>query len=450
VSGGLAPVGLEFWLPGRQADADALTPFHQQFVAETPAVSGVTVQLVPNETMMERLTASLAAGTPPDIARLKEYRLADIGARDALLPLDALLAKDPGLRLTDFFPQSLESGRVVAPVPPGPSQTAPGPRDRRVLLGLPDSQQLVGLYWNQDLVARAGLDPTQPPATWEALRQGARAIAGAGDGAGDAVDPGASGGSAPASSGGSGDGPGRRWGFQFYEFSTREQTYCWFMEWIWRAGGEVWADQGRDRTRATLDTPEALRALQWQVDLLHADRTAVPAGTPVPELIANVSLGRVGYWMTTANAALTYGQTAPGLRFGLGPLPPDRRDAHQLQHNALSVFRASAHPDAAYRLLAFRAGEDVQARWAVDGGWLPVRPALWSRPPFSQDERWRAIGALVRRPGNRTKPVVPEWEPFTATVLPPLLAAWSGESGARAALVAAERAANASFALRAG
>src|SRR5688500_9833615 len=65
VSGGLAPVGLEFWLPGRQAAADALTPFHQQFVAETPAVSGVTVQLVPNETMMERLTASLAAGTPP-------------------------------------------------------------------------------------------------------------------------------------------------------------------------------------------------------------------------------------------------------------------------------------------------------------------------------------------------------------------------------------------------
>jgi ABC-type glycerol-3-phosphate transport system substrate-binding protein len=230
---------------------------------------------------------------------------------------------------------------------------------------------------------------------------------------------------------------------QFYEFSSREQTYCWFVEWVWRAGGEVWARDGRDRTQAALDTPAALRALQFHVDLLHGDRTAVLPGTPVPELIANVAQGRVGYWMTTANAALTYEQTAPGLRFAVGPLPPDRRDAHQLQHNALSVFRASRSPDLAYRLLSFRSREDVQARWAAEGAWLPVRPALWTRPPFSQDARWRAIGALVHRPGNRPKPVVPEWEAFTAAVLPPLLAAWRGETAPKQALVAAEQAANA-------
>jgi hypothetical protein len=85
----------------------------------------------------------------------------------------------------------------------------------------------------------------------------------------------------------------------------------------------------------------------------------------------------------------------------------------------------------------------VQARWAAEGAWLPVRPALWTRPPFSQDARWRAIGALVHRPGNRPKPVVPEWEAFTAAVLPPLLAAWRGETAPKQALAAAEQAANA-------
>ncbi|HET7769538.1 MAG TPA: extracellular solute-binding protein, partial [Chloroflexota bacterium] len=246
-------------------------------------------------------------------------------------------------------------------------------------------------------------------------------------------------------------GAAKRWGMQFYEFSLREQTYCWFMEWVWRAGGEVWASDrpaGRDRARATLDTPAALRALQFQVDLLHGDRTAVPPGTPVPELIANVAQGRVGFWVTTANAALTYERTAPGLRFGVGPLPADRRDAHQLQHNALSVFKDSRTPELAYRLLSFRAREDVQARWAAEGAWLPVRPSLWTRPPFGTDERWRAIGALVHRPGNRTKPVVPEWEAFTAAALPPLLAAWRGEASPKQALAAAERVANAQ--LRAG
>ena len=421
-------VSLEFWLPGRQADADALAPFHRQLAEETPAVAEVTTHLVANEEMMERLTAALAAGTPPDAARLKEYRLADLGARGALLALDGLVARDTAVRLNDFTPQAVEGSRAA----PGASGDD---RTERPLLGLPDSHQLVALYWNRDLLARAGLDPDAPPGTWEALRQAARSAAAAPPAAAD-------------TSGGAAGGEAKRWGMQFYEFSRREQTYCWFTEWVWRAGGEVWARGGTDRTRATLDTPAALRALQFQVDLLRGDGTAVPPGAPVTELIANVAQGRVGYWMTTANAALAYERTAPGLRFGVGPLPPDRRDAHQLQHNALSVFRESRHPDLAYRLLGFRAREDVQARWAADGAWLPVRPALWQRPPFSADERWRAIGALVHRPGNRTKPVVPEWEAFTAAALPPLLAAWRGEAAPKEALAAAERAANAH--LRAG
>jgi ABC-type glycerol-3-phosphate transport system substrate-binding protein len=435
------PITLEFWLPGRQADAEALEPFHHRFAAETAGVAGVVVQLVPNEAMMERLAGALAAGTPPDVARLKEYRLADLGARGALLPLDGLVAHDPQVRLGDFTPQSVEGSRAALA---GGGDAREG-RTERPLLGLPDSHQLVVLFWNKDQVARGGLDPETPPGTWERLRRAAQAAQAAAGEAGAVAD----GGGPLGGTGGTGDRPGdaKRWGFQFYEFSLREQTYCWFMEWVWRAGGEVWAGEGpaarRARPRATLDTPAALRALQFQVDLLHGDRTAVPPDTPVPELIAGVAQGRVAYWMTTANAALTYERTAPGLRVGVGPLPPDRRDAHQLQHNALSIFRDSRQPDAAYGLVSFRSREDVQARWAAEGAWLPVRPALWARPPFAQDDRWRAIGALVHRPGNRPKPVVPEWEAFTAAVLPPLLAAWRGEAAPKAALAAAEQAANA-------
>ena len=423
------PVALEFWLPGSQADAKALEPFHEQFVAETPGVSGVTVRLVTNETMMPDVAAALAAGTPPDVARLKEYRLADLGARDALLALDRQVAQDPAVRLASFTPQSVEGSRAPVRSSGGAgsasARAAAGTGSQQALLGLPDSHQLVVLYWNRDLVAAAGGDPARAPANWDALRQAARATMAA----------------APTEGSSESEKEAKRWGFQFYEFSLREQVYCWFMEWVWRAGGEVWADQGRDRTRPTLDTPAALRALQFHIDLLYGDRTAVPPGTPVPELIANVAQGRVGYWMTTANAALTYGRTAPGLRFGVGPMPADRRDAHQLQHNALSVFKDSRSPDLAYRLVSFRSREDVQARWAADGAWLPVRPALWRRPPFSQDALWQAIGQVVQAQGNRTKPVVPEWDAFTGVVLPHLLAAWRGEIAPREALAAAERAA---------
>ncbi len=437
------PVPLEMWLPGRQADATALEPFHAEFLAETPGAAAVTVQLVTNEDMMDRLTAALASGTPPDVARLKEYRLADLGARGALLPLDALVAADREVRLADFTTQSVDGSRHHTTSSPRAGGTAAaGTRSSvdRPLLGVPDSHQIVALFWNRELLAHAGLDPDTPPASWETLRRGARAVQAL---TGAAVGAAAETTGGPSRPAGTAD-PAAARGFQFYEFSQREQTYCWFIEWVWRAGGEVWAGMPGTPSalRATLDTPAAARALQFQVDLLHADRTAVPVGTPVPELIANVAQGRVGYWMTTANAALTYARTAPGLRFGMGPLPPDQRDAHQLQHNALSVFAGSRAPDLAYRLVSYRSRAGVQARWAADGAWLPVRPSLWSRPPFAADPLWREIGALVHRPANRTKPTIPEWDAFTAAILPPLLAAWQGDLAPRGALLRAQHAAN--------
>jgi ABC-type glycerol-3-phosphate transport system substrate-binding protein len=462
----LAPASLELWLPGRQADATALEPFHRQLAEETAGALAVTVQLVTNEDMMDRLTAALAGGNAPDVARLKESRLADLGARAALLPLDAYVAQDPDVRLADFTPQSVEGSRYVATSRPGANA---GPQ----LLGVPDSHQLVVLYWNRDLVARAGLNPEVPPANWDDLRRGARAVQAlsgnvaplnAGGGA-SSNGAGSTGGSGPSGSTAEGAiAPGdaalaaEARGFQFYEFSLREQAYCWFMEWVWRAGGEVWSDASQPTAiggttparsasnplarRPTLDTPEAARALQFHVDLLLADRTAVPVGTPVQTLIDNVAQGRIGYWMTTANAALSYGRTSPGLQFGVGPMPADRRDAHQLQHNALAIFAASKHLDAAYRMVSFRSRADVQARWAADGAWLPVRPALWAQSPFRDDSLWRAIGGLMSRPGNRTKPVVPEWDAFAAAVMPHLIAAWRGDLSPKEALVRAQQAAD--------
>ena len=418
------PVTLELWLPGRQADADALAPLHEQFAQETPGVAGVAVALQTNEGLMEAATAALAAGTPPDVARLKEYRLADLGARGALLPLDAHVAADAAVRLADFTPQSVDGSR--APVPPEQVRGGSGPCwDCRTATN-----------WSSSTGTRTWWRP--PAAIRRARRRPGTRCAGR---PAPSSPPGRRR-SAPARRTWRGPARRARWGVQFYEFSLREQTYCWFTEWVWRAGGEVWAAQGRDRTRATLDTPAAGRALQFLVDLLHGDRTAVPPGTPVPELIATVAQGRVGYWMTTANAALTYARTAPGLRFGVGPLPADRRAAHQLQHNALAVFKPSRRPDLAYRLVGFRSREDVQARWAAEGAWLPVRPALWRRPPFGRDPLWQALGAVVHAPGNRPKPVVPEWDAFTGVVLPHVLAAWRGETPPRQALRAAERAAN--------
>ena len=402
------PVALEFWLPGRAGDETPLESFHVEFVARTPAVTAVRTQLVAKRDVLPKLTTALAGGTAPDVVRLKEYQVTDLAALRDLLPLDSRVSRDPAVNLRDFTPQSVR-----------------GSHFRGQLVGLPDSHQLVVLFWNKNLLARADLDPEAPPARWEALRDAALKVRTQVE-TRTVLLP---------------------WGFQFYEMSTREQAYAWFIEWVWRAGGDVW---NADRTRVTLDQPAALAALQFQVDLLHTDRTAVRPGTPVAELINNAHQGRVGMWMTTAPQALAYPRLAPDLDFGFGHLPWQRQAATMLHLNSLAVLRDTQHPDQAYRLVSYRSRADVQLRWSVAGTWVPVRPALWQQPPLRDDWRWRTIGDLVRHPGNRPKPAVPEWEAVTSRITPHLLTAWRGEVPPAAALHAATREANAWLESRSG
>ena len=402
------PVSLEFWLPGRAGDEAPLEPFHVEFVARTPSVTAVRTQLVAKRDVMPKLTAAIVAGTAPDVVRLKEYQVTDLAAVGNLLPLEDRVSQDSAVNLRDFTPQSVR-----------------GSHFRGQFVGVPDSHQVVVMFWNKNLLARAGLDPEAPPATWDALREAAHKVR-------TQVEirtvllP---------------------WGFQFYEMSTREQAYAWFIEWVWRAGGDVW---NADRTRVTLDQPEALAALEFQVALLHVDRTAVRPGTPVSQLINNAHQGRVGMWMTTAPEALAYPRVAPDLDFDFGHLPWQRRAATMLHHNSLAVLHDTQHPDQAYQLVSYRSRADTQLRWSVAGTWIPVRPALWRQPPLRDDPHWRTIGDLVRHQGNRPKPTVPEWEAVTSRITPHLLTAWQGEVTPVEALQAATREANAWLEARSG
>ena len=116
-----------------------------------------------NTQTMDKLMAAIAAGNPPEIALLDNFQVAGWAAQDALVPLDDLMGS-VGLSLDGIYEWALEGSQYK-----GATYSIPYNGDARVL------------FYNKDLFEAAGLDPENPPTTWEEWQQASAAITQSGD-----------------------------------------------------------------------------------------------------------------------------------------------------------------------------------------------------------------------------------------------------------------------------
>lgn len=133
--GALGQVTISFWHAMSGSHGDALTALVRKFEQENP---GIKVDLVFQggySTLQQKLTAAIAAKTPPTLAQ--EYENWTTQWLDALVDLDLFL---PEALLGDLLPQfnQVFSGRIVS---------------------VPFNKSILVLYYRPDLV------PT-PPKTW--------------------------------------------------------------------------------------------------------------------------------------------------------------------------------------------------------------------------------------------------------------------------------------------
>src|SRR5215216_6245857 len=320
---------LALWGSYGAAERDALMKYYDRFAQELAPGLKTEVQIYTNAEFMTKLTAALAGGTGPDFTRFKEYQAIDTAARKSTLAVDGLLSKEKNLKTTDFTQQSIDGSKY---------------KDK--LYGIPHHHQFVMLGWNKELFKQAGLNPDKAPETVDELRSHAKRLT--------VTDKG-------------------QWGFREYEFGPppREQIFNWYMEWVWRNGGEVF---NKDRTKATLDSPEAIQALQILVDMIHADKSTIPPDQPQ----LAIESGKLGMYMPTGAGVLSLKRTAPDLNFGLGPMPKIKQFATQLQHNTFSMMANSKLQDVTGQAIMFMARDDVMQQWQSDPGisTVPVKKAL--------------------------------------------------------------------------
>lgn len=141
------------------ADSDAARALFEQQVKDFEAAYP-DINLEPSETVYDPTTfqAMLAGGTLPDVINVSNTEGATIGSTGQVADLTEVLASS-GL------------GDKLNPVVLDTARGADGQ-----IYGVPTDGFAMGLVYNRAIFEQAGLDPDNPPTTWEEVREAAQTI----------------------------------------------------------------------------------------------------------------------------------------------------------------------------------------------------------------------------------------------------------------------------------
>ncbi len=272
----------------------------KEFEAQNPGIR-INVKTVQFRDMVNDLARAIATGDAPDITYIDNPDVALFSSRGLLLELNERIAQSGVIRTDDIFP---------------------GPRSAVTWEGgtyaIPRGSNTLALYYNADMFRAKGLDPDNPPRTWDELYETARTL----------TDPAAS-----------------VYGLGFSAVGTEEGTFQ-FLPWVQMAGGD-WnnlATEGGERALALwtrlvderIASPDTLVRSQW-------DTTATfNSGNAAMVISGPWELPRM-----TKDAKFEF-------RAALLPVPQEGATrASALGEGTNAIIANSDNPDEAFRFLEF-------------------------------------------------------------------------------------------------
>jgi len=344
------------------------------------------------DTVNSKLLAAMAAGTPPDIARIKDYWTSDYVSRDSLLPLDPyvkadkidLVAKHGTARL--FSCQ--QDGKTYA---------------------LPFTTVSLHQYFNADLLREYGYvkgTTVTPPDTWQERREMAVRMT---DRARD------------------------RWGSAHRSYGASQSTTTDYMQFAMQNGVE-WMNA--DRSKFTFNTPEGIETLQYLQDMVWKDQSTIPPDYKIdkPKETGKVALWTEGAWQIPA-----YRSGFPDLKFGVALNPQKKTRTLMVQGNNLAIFKDSKQRDLAWTAARHMNKVESDLLWNSAGGYPPVALANKDMPPFSTDPDWMTVMTQLGRPDSKPYPIVTNYQEMMNQFGEEATFALSNKKTAKDALADAQR-----------
>lgn len=348
----------------------------KEFKEKNPDID-IKIEVVTWATLFQKLTTDIAGGRPPDISIIATRWLADFAAQGIAEPLDGHMS--PAFKdkfIATFFTPSIIEGKIY---------------------GLPVAASVRALYYNKELLAKAGLEG--PPKTWEELRATAKKVSALGQ---------------------------RAYGFGVQGNLTETDAYWYYA--LWNFGGELFREG-----KSAIAGPEGVSAAKFYKRMIDEGLTQPGVtGYARADLENLFKQGRLAMVLTGPWLRGQMKREAPNVEYGVAEIPRAATKATYGVTDSIIMFRSSKVKKAAWKFLEATFQSKWRSRFNRNEGMLPVLKSVAAEPHFKDDEELAAFIAML--PFAKFAPPVPNWEEMADIILRALQQIYIGDASAEEAL----------------
>ena len=303
---------------GVYSSQDTYQELVDMFMARNPDVEVELVRFSNYDDFVEKMPVMIAGGVAPDVFSVHHLDVVEWAKAGRIMPLDEFVARDPAIRLEDYFPFAINAFRWRE----GSYTVGEGS-----LYAMPTTFQSPGMpVYNRRLFDEAGVAYPDETWTWdselEAMRKLTR-ITGQGT---------------------------------FTTVGTRvpNSREGRFMPRLWQAGGQMISE---DYSRPMLASAESIAVLEWLAELVHVHRVANNgAGTFVQ---GNVGIEYAGQWVMPVNRW----HELIEFEWSVFPHPKHPETGSRMigaRPDGMGILATTREPEAAWRVLSFITGPEIQ------------------------------------------------------------------------------------------
>ena len=395
-------VQLQFWHGQNQTQQVELNKLIDQFNSSHPDIHVTATYQGTYSDLYKKVTAAIAAGTPPDLAIAYQNDVANYIKSDAVIPLDSLMS-DPQIGfgasdLKDIYPTFIDHY----------------PQFGNQVYSMAFMRSMEVMYYNIDMLKAAGFN--NPPQTWTDFMNICAAV------------------------------------------SNPPNTYCYemntdasrFANWVFSRGGDLLSSDGKT---VAFGGQAGLESLQF-IQEMFSKNYATVIGKAFQDQ-TDFALGKLAFTMGST-AGLPYYKTAIDQagkvkNWGIAPDPHSTSNpVVDLYGPSVTIFKTTtAKERAAFVFLKWMMSSKADAQWVQATEYFPARKSTLSdlssfikdHPLYGEALNWVQYG--------RTEPNIAAWNPIRTYIADAMTAVANGTQTPQAALNQAVQKSNAEIAAEA-